>query len=103
MTIAAQIFDRLTVLDRLRGDLERALKALEGRDPGRHLELAAALDEVMSASAALRVFLPQPQPGNAAAKYAVALEAQRARRTRRELMDSVTGDGSLADRAASRP
>jgi hypothetical protein len=104
--IAAQITDRLAVLDRLRGELERALKALDaGRDPLRHQELAAALDEVMAAAANLRVFLPQPQPGNTAAKFAVAVEAQVERRSRRlALMQGVVdGDGPLADRAASRP
>jgi hypothetical protein len=104
--ITTQITDGLAVLDRLRGELERALKALDaGRDPLRHQELAAALDEVMVASANLRVLLPRPVPGNAAARFAAAVEAQREHQNRRSsLMQGVVdGDGPPADRAASRP
>jgi hypothetical protein len=104
--IAEQICDRLAVLDQLRGDLERTLKALDaGCNPLRHRELAGALDEVMAAAANLRVFLPQPQPGNEAARYSDALDHQRQHRSQRaELAASVIdNDGPLADRAVSRP
>jgi hypothetical protein len=102
--IAAQISDRLAVLDRLRGDLERALRALDaGCNPLRYRELAGALDEVMHASAALRGFLPQPVPGNEAARYSDALDHQHQHRSRRaELAASVIECDGMPENAASR-
>jgi hypothetical protein len=104
MMITAQIAGRLAVLDQVRVDLERSLKALDsGCNPGRHQELAAALDEVMTASAALRAFLPQPQPGNEGARYSNALDQQREWRSRRaDLAVSVIECDGMPEKAASR-
>ena len=95
--IAEQICDRLALLEQLRVDLERALKALDaGCNPLRYRELAGALDEVMAAAATLRAFLPQPEPANQAARYQDAFDQQRSRAVRKAaLMQGVIdGDGT---------
>jgi hypothetical protein len=104
--IAKQVQDKLAELNALTDAVRARLVRLDVQaDRVAHAELSQVLDELMVASANLRVLLPEPVPGNDAAKFAAALSDQRARQTRRtELMEGIVdGDGSMADRAASRP
>lgn len=63
-------------------------------DPLRKEALATSIASLALAQDGLRPFCPQPKPGNAGAKYAEALAAQRDRRSFREtLRDGVVPGG----------